>query len=1255
MHARRTSSIFGLYKKIESILGVRERAEDELKTCREKAMSGTCQWITHKKWFLDWADRQQISYGPSIFCLIGLPAVGKTVLAGYIIDFIQLHRTTENCQYHFFSSGHQTKRTAAYCLRSLASQLALTNEKFREQLYHLHEETGLSFSSQDQTFSTIWEKIFKGIIFKMKLEPLYWVLDAFDEADIPTTLMGNFTKIRSLTPIKILITSRPIRIPSGPTLHDSSIDTCFLSENDTSDDIRAFVNNAVHEALPSVEPEMRNRIIDQVLLKAGGSFLWVRLALETLRENWHTEDDIRETLTATPKGMGHLYNQMLQRIHAQSPKTQLMAKRILTWSVCCWRPLSTTELQLALEPEFSGFVNLSETIVQICGNFISVENDKISLIHITARQFLLDGWNGAPGFIDSTLGHEHIATICLKHLCDENWRHIFQSIESATVTVRGKPTKRNRLLLAEIGNPLLGYSVCYYAYHVSKSTPTSEHLPAQLNLFFMQYSLSWIEGIALSGNLKYLTRSAQFLKVYAKRISRNLKKRYDQSPLTLQDSDNDASKSIQAWTVDFIRIVGKFGPNLVQSPSSIYRLVPPLCPRASMVSSIYGRQEGSMVVSGLLSEGWDDCLATVNTGRDETASKILATDTFFLTLTSSDGTIIVWYAETCEEARRIHHGEYISLMEISRSHNLLATVGTETYRVWDITSGKQLYRLEKDSRALIMALAFDRTGSELIVGFDDCSVICYDLELSQLRWQWTVPSDSAYLGCPLTMAISPNITKLALAWRGKLPVIWDISRTGQQRPMRCRARSNADALFSPLKLQWQADANSVLILCQNGTLVQWHIYDEHQRDFDHIKLQQMTVSLDGNFLLASDYLGTISVFTFPRLSLIYQLVNEQEFIEDLAFSPDGHRFYDIRGLICNVWEPDALVRLDDDEVEDQGSSIMTEPVIAMDHNSQVLVTALTHSSTDTYFCAGREDGTVCIHDAFDGKKLRKVSTHSSQSSIIIIAWLCHDTYIVSADDSGRTLVKRVEMRDNDTFGIFPVLDFRVDEPVRQFLLHEPSKALLVSTSTTDRLWSLRAKKEKCCREWESNQGRRWIQHPFNQELLIWIDPFGVHTYSWKGLEHADSAIPSPKKSTVPHGQVVHWAALTNNKQNIVFLSGAGHTDSRLTSGVHLEFLSTSDLQIQHPHSLVSECMAELASQIKRLIGTYEDRIIFLDHDYWLCTWMIDAGIEDVKRQFFLPKDWLNHESLQMATINAHGSFFCPRHGDVAVVRNGIHL
>ncbi|KAI4254095.1 MAG: hypothetical protein L6R42_007328, partial [Xanthoria sp. 1 TBL-2021] len=473
--------------------------------------------------------------------------------------------------------------------------------------------------------------------------------------------------------------------------------------------------------------------------------------------------------------------------------------------------------------------------------------------------------------------------------------------------------------------------------------------------------------------------------------------------------------------------------------------------------------------------------------------------------------------------------------------------------------------------------------------------------------------------------------------------------------------------LNPETLQWLPDGDSLLILCHNTLIIEWRLYDEEQIEHSHIQLREMAISQDGNFLLTSDHVGSMSVWLFPRLSLVYRLVNENEYIRRLTFSPDGQRFYDIRGSVCNVWEPDALIRADEESLKDQSSigdlSTATEPVIRSDESSQCPITALASDSADHYFSVGRDDGTVVIQDVVDGKRICKVYGHSSTRAVICLLWSASGLYMVSGDDSGRIITKRLKVKGEAQWGVYPVLDIRLTECVQQFLFSHDEKLLLVSTATSDYVWNTKTKAEICRRRWDSKPGRRWIAHPLESSLLIWIDPEEVHTYTWSTLERIDlpqnpSEIPqvltpSPSSSK----KVVQWIVLTENKQNVVFetLPSAGHTSTRPYSGLHLKSLSTSDLGRQHPRTVSSDCMADLAGRVRRLIGTYKDTIVFLDHDCWVCTWRIESVVLDVKRHFFLPRDWLNSGTLQMAVLNRQGTFFCPKYGDVAIVRGGLRL
>jgi hypothetical protein len=131
----------------------------------------------------------------------------------------------------------------------------------------------------------------------------------------------------------------------------------------------------------------------------------------------------------------------------------------------------------------------------------------------------------------------------------------------------GRVVGQNRLLLVERNHPLLTYATHFWAYHVSKCAANSQELIIVLKTFFAKYVLSWIEAVALSGNLRHLTRSAQYLKAYSKKTSRASNLDANDNLLSLREPPPDDKKRIQPWANDFIRIVGKFGRNLIQSPS----------------------------------------------------------------------------------------------------------------------------------------------------------------------------------------------------------------------------------------------------------------------------------------------------------------------------------------------------------------------------------------------------------------------------------------------------------------------------------------------------------------------------------------------------------------------------------------------------------------------------------------------------------------------------------------------------------------
>ena len=1255
-------------KQIETILGIHDNIEDDFKAARSGVMNGTCQWFTQRLDYLRWQTMERTEQCAPIFWLFGLPATGKTMLTTEVIKHLETY--SGSCQYHFFSIGHQMKRTAAYCLRSIATQLARTNVEFREALFAFHAETGIKFSSQDQKFETIWEKIFEGIIFKIAFrKPLSWVLDAIDEADPYSKITSCLMKIRSVTPIRIFLSSRPTKIVRTLRAHALSITTFFLSDRETEEDIRTYISNTIRIILPANE-QAQKEISDQVFKKASGSFLWVRLALDSLRDSWYTRGDIQKSLTELPADMASLYEQMLEKIISQpSSRSQLLAKRILTWVTCSWRPLRVDELKIALDPEFNDFINFEDTVTQICGNFVSIDAGHLSLIHATARSFLTSAREDRPAYIQARQAHGHMAVRCLVYLSKDIWRRRFRTFSATNYAEDDHVRRPNRLLLAEQGFPLLGYSVCYWAYHVSNSPTFSTELTEVLKTFFSEHCLSWIEAISLSANLYYLIKSAKYVKAYARRKS-SAKAHPELSPVldSLRTVPEDDPKWLQNWATDIIRVVGKFGPILVSNPSSIYRDIPPFCPRDSMLWQTYGKVgTNQLCITGLPIDDWDDCLARISIGDDRMISKVQATDAYFITLVSSIGNITIWHAETCEKSREIELNEYIPIIVLNKAGTLLAAAGLLDCSIWEISSGRLVSRIPKTINARTISIAFNDDSSQFIACHDNCSIFSYEIRTTEelSRYIFTPPSMD-YHGCPKDMSISPDNATVGIAWRGKPPLIWHFKATPYQPAKIREVHQVNDSLYAPEALLWRPDGSSLFILCQDTNIIEWQLYDDEQIVYSHLNPREFTISRDGNLLLTCDNTGTISVWGFPKLSLVYQLKGENEFVRNVAFGPDNQRLYDVRGSMCNLWEPDVLVRPDEQMLEDHssldeitsGSLLSSEPAIAHVDTNQTTITAVSVGSTDDYYCCGRDNGTVVIHEAIYGKAIRKVYSHASSSSVLQLCWSESGKYMVSSDDSARIITKRLEAKTKGTWGVFPVLDIRAPDSVQQLLFSPNEKYLLASTSSTDHVYDLRTKQEVCSRLWGIRKARRWIQSQQGPSLLISIGPLDLQICNWLTLE-TESVVELTSETDVDKGNLtVVWAACTTPREHILYgtlptANIRGNLSCLSHSGLHLEYIDFPQNSTSPLESLASECIPNLARRVKRLIGTYEGKFVYLDHTLRLCTWDLGMGEHGLMRHFAIPKDWLSSNSLELAVINRYGTVFCPRNGYVAIVRNGV--
>jgi WD40 repeat protein len=1150
-------------------------------------------------------------------------------------------------------------------------------------LISTYQNFGIPFASQK--YQVIWDKLFEGILFRLKFdEPFFWVLDGLDEAESPGVLCDLMTKINSAASIRILLVSRPTKdllsaLSANGYLHREEIQT-----RDTAEDIQAHVSEAVSRIIPDNINEQRTKVIDSILSKANGSFLWVKLALERVKDNWYTPDDIQTALDGIPEGMDTMYTRMIEDVAAQSGRNRTLAVDILTWASCAFRPLDVEELAVALNNDFAfeNIQSLAAAIADVCGNFVVVKKSQVSLIHETARTFLLAERSRLIISIDRGKSHERIAIVCMKFLSNfPKWREAFSVAQD---TNSNSTSDQQSTSHAALNDPFLWYATTYWAYHVSCASAEMgkcEILQNAVFEFLDKYALLWINAVALEGDLRILTRSAAYFKAWAKRKARHASEVAPTS-LSLSHASNGVEELL-GWANDLIRVVGRFGAYLAVNPSSIHKHVVPFCPHDSMLYTTYQYQNGNAIsVKGISSGKWDDCLARLTMGGDERATKIVAKDNYFIALIGSSGTLVIWHAETCEEARRICHDEYVTGIKASKTSNLVATAGIKTIRVWDIVRGEEIYNIPKTNQGRIMSLAFTSNDTELLIAFDDCTVQCVDLKSTIEQWYFRAedPSEPEH-SCPRLMSFSQDAKKIAIAYRGRPVFVWRITRQRGQRPMRCIRRDDilkkaGDVWNAPEVVLWQPDSPNILILYQDTNLVDWNLDNNSQTEHAHLKAREMAVSSDGNLLLTSDNNGLLSVWTTGHFRLVYELAYA-EFVRDIAFSPDAQRLYDVRGTLCNVWEPDALVRSDDSNREDistHDSTLWSVPVVSSDNNDRVQISALIGDDNDQYYCTGKDDGTVTIFEMDTAKQHRKLYTHSSSVSVIEMAWSSKQKYFASVDNSGRLIAKRLEKPANRPakWKVFPLFDFRLGIAVTQLLFSSSEEFLLVSADSVDRVYSTKTKEKLFQVSRPDETPRRWVQHPTNPRFLIGIEGEEHALYQWSNMEKVDRdlfdrandieclsikdplgnpLVRTPSRSAETLTTPENVSLLQDRYLILEFISNRNFSArTSLAASRRIDMVDLQDAKLQRTS------LPSLGRVVNRLIGVTQEHLVFLDHQYWVCTWDIEGGDNgEYTKHFFLPKDWLSPGARRLITLNRYGTLLCPKNGEVAIVREGIRI
>lgn len=299
-----------------------------------EAHQTTFEWLpegsnTQRPWddFVEW-----LRYGKEIYLIEGKPGSGKSTLMRFILDHPACKASLPLCLgddgplviHHFFwLAGNEMQRSFRGMLATLAYQLVSGCSLglfafFYETDKYSHLKPEHKCRLPDWSDADLQSLVFEILhILCPRRSALFLVdgLDEFDHNDRPSRLTTFLHKLNTDSATRVCVSSRPLIWLERNFLEAKKL----ILHDHTREDIRRYASDILHDDFNFFDSDLakeKEAILQIIVSKAEGVFLWVKYALHSLLEGIKAFDDarkLRKRLERLPKGMQELFQHMWQR------------------------------------------------------------------------------------------------------------------------------------------------------------------------------------------------------------------------------------------------------------------------------------------------------------------------------------------------------------------------------------------------------------------------------------------------------------------------------------------------------------------------------------------------------------------------------------------------------------------------------------------------------------------------------------------------------------------------------------------------------------------------------------------------------------------------------------------------------------------------------------------------------------------------------------------------------------------------------
>ncbi|KAI8940928.1 hypothetical protein NX059_002183 [Plenodomus lindquistii] len=425
-------------EQLKKLLTVREwlaartqvQPDHDAYTKIRNAYSTTTHWILKHEAVAHWMGAA-IPNTP-ILWLNGIPGAGKTILASAVIDGC---KRDPNFMTGFFycHEGDHTSNSAVGILKGIIDQLLVQHPHMLPVCYtrrmNSNEPILGSLPQAHKMLEELCSSIPKVYIFidgldeceqserKQVLQVLVEIASRCDEDDPG--------KLRILLISQDYADIRRMLLTSSRSRMVAKVISVTNANNEV--DIKAFTNTWVDKIASRFSPlpdDTLEYLRNLTVANAKGMFLYAKLVLEHLY-GLASQAEMLEAMKQVnfPEDLKAAYDRILTRIKLTSTKQQwLKARKLLGWMVCAKRRLTWKEIQVAISIDTEHQTieydsrRVRDHIYETCGSLVILNSDQVSLVHSTAKRYIMTVGSDADGTIHESSVECELATLCLQYL-----------------------------------------------------------------------------------------------------------------------------------------------------------------------------------------------------------------------------------------------------------------------------------------------------------------------------------------------------------------------------------------------------------------------------------------------------------------------------------------------------------------------------------------------------------------------------------------------------------------------------------------------------------------------------------------------------------------------------------------------------------------------------------------------------------------------------------------------------------------------